>query len=86
MLKPNGAPVFSNNTFDDTDLGQTMKRRQSSGAANELERTVKAHNFVVGKPTQNHTELAVLDVQRNSAAEEQAFPVKVLYIKPSMIK
>lgn len=86
LLKPNGAPVFSNNAFGDDELGQTMKRRQSAGPADELERTVKAHNFVVGKPTQNRTELAVLDVQRNSAAEEQVFPVKVLYVKPSMVK
>lgn len=86
LLKPNGAPVFSNNALGDDDLGQTVKRGQSAGAANDLERTVKAHSFVVGKPTQNHTDIAVLDVQKTSAAQEQAFPVKVLYVKPSMVK
>ena len=45
-----------------------MKRGPAAGAANELERTVKAHSFVVGKPTQNHTDIAVLEVQKTSAA------------------
>ena len=34
----------------------------------DLERTVKAHSFVVGKKVQNQTNIQVLDVQKNSAA------------------
>lgn len=84
LLKPNGAPVFSKMASDQDELNQTMKRGQS--IPNELERTVKAHNFVVGQPTQNNSKIAVLNVQKTSAAEDQVFPVKVLYVKPSMVK
>ena len=66
-----------------------MKRGGSHGqktTSNDLERTVKAHNFVVGKPTLNQTNITVLDVQKTSAAEDQIFPVKVLYVKPGRVR
>jgi hypothetical protein len=75
LLKPNGAPVFQNVGPD--EIGVTMKRAQETA---ELERTVKAHSFVVGKKIQNST-----DIQK-SAAQDQSFPVKVLYVKPGIVK
>ena len=83
LLKPNGAPVFPN-TNDGEGLNTTMKRGASSGQVNDLERTVKAHSFQVGKAITNQTSIAVLDANKNSAAQEQHFPVKVLYVKPSI--
>lgn len=44
LLKPNGAPVFQN--VDQNDMAQTVKKAQETA---DLERTVKAHSFVVGK-------------------------------------
>ena len=69
LLKPNGAPVFPN-IEDGEGLNMTMKRGSSSGQINDLERTVKAHNFTVGKAITNQTSIAVLDAQKNSAAQE----------------
>jgi hypothetical protein len=55
----------------------TMKKNQETA---DLERTVKAHSFVVGKQIQNTTDI------KKSAAQEQSFPVKVLYVKPGIVK
>lgn len=64
LLKPNGAPVFENIP---ADMIATIKAHDLHAPQRELERTVKAHSFVVGKKIQNQTELSMLDV-KNSAA------------------
>lgn len=66
LLKPNGAPVFENIP---EEMLQTIKQVDLNAPQKELERTVKAHSFVVGKKIQNQTELANIDV-KNSAAQE----------------
>ena len=49
--------------------------------ADELQQTVKAYSFVVGKKIQNQTEIA-----KCTYAEEQTNPVRVLYVKPGLNK
>ena len=52
-------------------LNQTLKQGiQEAQQASDLERTVKAHSFVVGKKVNNATNIQILDVQKNSAAQE----------------
>ena len=56
LLKPNGAPVFHavgqvDAPFDETLRRGVEKPPRAGSAQNDLERTVRAHNFVVGKAT-----------------------------------
>lgn len=93
LLKPNGVPVFaaSNAILDaehgaKSNFGRTMKSNHVSEAVNEFERTVKAHQFVVGKKTENHTNIDLIEAAKNSNAYEQHFPVKVLYVKREPVR
>jgi len=54
LLKPNGVPVFHPVGQADAHLEETLHRGlekppRTTSAQNDLERTVRAHNFVVGK-------------------------------------
>ena len=63
-------------------MDATVHRNKEGGnRANEMERTVKAHNFVVGKEIQNQT-----DITKCTTAEEKSMPVRVLYVKPGQEK
>ena len=57
-----------------------------AAATGSIERTVKAHTFVVGKKIANSTSLTVFDMAKDSSAQDQSFPVKVLYVKPGVAK
>ena len=79
--------MFKSVESDPMGFNQTLKQGiQEAQQTNDLERTVKAHSFVVGKKVNNSTDIQILDVQKNSAAQEQHFPVKVLYVKPGITK
>ena len=47
LLKPNGAPVFHN--VDVLQQAATMRKEEIQNQDGDVERTVKAHSFVVGK-------------------------------------
>ena len=89
LLKPNGAPVFQDCGTGGAlagSLQRTMPRTNCAAAADSMERTVKAHSLVLGKAIANQTTLAVFDMAKDSSAQDQSFPVKVLYVKPGLAK
>lgn len=67
-------------------LQRTMPRANCAAAADSAERTVKAHSLVLGKAIANQTSLAVFDMAKDSSAQDQSFPVKVIYVKPGLAK
>lgn len=85
LLKPNGAPVFQDYGGQPGPSAPVSKIIPTGNLA-AAERTVRAHNFVVGKKISNQTALTLFDMAKDSSAQEQSFPVKVLYVKPGVAK
>lgn len=86
LLKPNGVPVFQNLVSEETQLAVTMPRNHRNPAYveelpsdDQMQRTVKAHSFLVGKKITNVTEIA-----KTTCPEEQAMPIKIVYVKPGL--
>lgn len=87
LLKPNGVPVFQNLGGDEAQFNVTMPRNLRNPVSDDLasddhlQRTVKAHSFLVGKKITNVTEIA-----KTTCPEEQAMPVRIVYVKPGLNK
>ena len=86
LLKPNGVPVFQNVVGGDgAQFAQTIASTNYAGTKSEWmktgqqDQTVKAHSFVVGKKIQNVTEIA-----KTTCPEEQAMPIRIIYVKPGI--
>lgn len=85
LLKPNGVPVFLNIGAEGAQWNVTLPRNHRNqplsvlSAEDQMQRTVKAHSFVVGKKITNVTEIA-----KTTCPEDQAMPVRIVYVKPGV--